>query len=128
MNFIPATVDTQDDGPALRLTPGLRLALPAARAAALKPRQGRAVTLGLRPEHILRASAQDRREGLVRFDARIDLVQPTGSRTYATFRLGDKEVVAELQSHDVSRPGEQLALVLDMSRAVLVDPDSNLVI
>jgi len=50
------------------------------------------------------------------------LVQPTGSRTYATFRLGDTEVVAELQAHDVSQPGESIDLAIDMNRVVIIDP------
>ena len=38
---------------------------------------------------------------------RIELVQPTGSRTYATFRLGGIDVMAELEAHDVlERPGD----------------------
>ena len=32
---------------------------------------------------------------------RIELLQPTGSRTYVTFKLGGTDVVAELQAHDV---------------------------
>ncbi len=128
MNFLPATVDEQSSGPAVRLTPTLSLPLPAARRGALEARRGGALTLGLRPEHILRAAGDDAREGLVRYSALIDLVQPTGSRTYATFRLGERDVVAELQSHDVSRPGEKLDLALDMNRAVLIDPETNRVI
>ena len=57
-----------------------------------------------------------------------ELVQPTGSRAYITFPLGGVPTVAELDSHDVQRPGEQIALDLDMNRAVLIDPDSNRVI
>jgi hypothetical protein len=36
--------------------------------------------------------------------------------------------VAELESHDVQRPGEHIDLDLDMNRAVLIDPESNRVI
>ena len=42
----------------------------------------------------------------MRYDATIELIQPTGSRSYATFRLAGAPVMAELQAHDVSRPGE----------------------
>ena len=62
------------------------------------------------------------RPGLLAHSAVIELVQPTGSRTYATFQLGGAEVVAELQAHDVSQPGESIELAIDMNRVVLIDP------
>jgi multiple sugar transport system ATP-binding protein len=61
-------------------------------------------------------------------DVTVDLIQPTGSRTYATFRLNGSEVVAELQAHDVERPGEQLTLNADMNRAILIDPTTERVL
>ena len=68
------------------------------------------------------------RPGLATHLARIDLVLPTGARTYATFALGGAAVVAELQAHDVSRPGESVELAIDMNRAVLIDPSTEKVI
>jgi multiple sugar transport system ATP-binding protein len=64
----------------------------------------------------------------VRRTARVDLVLPTGARTYATFTLGATPVVAELQAHDASQVGEQLDLAIDMNRAVLIDPETERVI
>jgi multiple sugar transport system ATP-binding protein len=65
---------------------------------------------------------------LARYGAVIDLVQPTGARTYATFKLSGVEVSAELQAHDVSQPGERIELAIDMNRAVLIDPTTENVI
>jgi multiple sugar transport system ATP-binding protein len=75
-----------------------------------------------------RAPLVDLRAGLVRHRARIDLLLPTGARTYATFALGGTPVVAELQAHDVSQTSEQLELAIDMNRAVLIDPKTDRVI
>ena len=36
--------------------------------------------------------------------------------------------MAELQAHDVERPGEHLQLHVDMNRAVLIDPETELVL
>ena len=66
--------------------------------------------------------------GLAPLAVTVDLIQPTGSRTYATFRLDGSEVVAELQAHDVERPGEQLTLHADMNRAVVIDPATERVL
>ncbi len=68
------------------------------------------------------------RAGVVAHEAIIELVQPTGSRTYATFRLGGTPVVAELEAHDVEHPNQRLQLALDMNRAVLIDPQTEKVL
>jgi len=63
--------------------------------------------------------------GSFRYDATIDLLQPTGSRSYATFRLAGASVMAELQAHDVSRPGERLAIDINMNRASIFDAQTE---
>jgi len=128
MNFVPATLAAAGSGTAVRLSDGTELALPAARAGRLASRIGGSVVLGVRPEHISRAPAGEARAGLARYPALIDLVQPTGARTYATFRIGGAQVAAELQAHEVSQPGERIELALDMNRAVLIDPSSDQVL
>jgi multiple sugar transport system ATP-binding protein len=52
-------------------------------------------------------------------------VQPTGSRSYATFDLGGGPVTAELQAHDVSRPGQKIAIDINMTRASIFDRKSE---
>ena len=66
--------------------------------------------------------------GQVRITAIVDLIQPTGSRTYITFPLGGMAAMAEVGSHDVHKPGEPITIDLDMNRAVLIDPRTNRVI
>ena len=58
----------------------------------------------------------------------IDLVQPTGTRAYATFRLGEAEVTAELPAHTVETPGTELDLLADLDRAILIDPQTERVV
>jgi multiple sugar transport system ATP-binding protein len=128
MNFVPAELVGDAGGVVVRLNDGTLLPLSAARMPRLAPQPGQAVVLGLRPEHIARAPLVDLRAGLVRHRARIDLLLPTGARTYATFALSGTPVVAELQAHDVSQTGEQVELAIDMNRAVLIDPKTDRVI
>jgi multiple sugar transport system ATP-binding protein len=80
------------------------------------------IILGLRPEHIGRAAGAAPAAGSARLAAVIDLVQPTGSRSYASFRLGDQTVLAELQAHDVGGPGERIDVDLNLRRAAVFDP------
>jgi multiple sugar transport system ATP-binding protein len=125
MNFVPARLKRNADRDGVEIAdqgdgPGLSLPLPA-RSYANGAGDGTPVVLGLRPEHITRASGAAPAEGAVRLHTTIELLQPTGSRTYATFRLGGIPVVAELQAHDVSRPGETIPLDLNLRRASIFD-------
>ena len=55
-------------------------------------------------------------------------MQPTGSRVQVAFPLGGKSIVAELESRDVSKPGEKISIDIDMARAVVIDPQTEKVI
>lgn len=123
MNFVPAQWRS-----GAVVVGGTALPLPAPRAGMPALPEGMAVLLGLRPEHIGRVPQGGLRAGLVRHSVRIDLLLPTGARTYATFALGGVPVVAELQAHDVSAVGETVELAIDMNRAVLIDPKTERVI
>ena len=132
MNFIDAFLVDDSDGLALRLADGTRLALPRERqdryAAARGASGERALTLGVRPEHIVRARDGDSRSGLARYAATMAIVQPTGSRTYGTFMLGGTRAVAELHAHDIPKVHEAVPLAIDMNRAVLIEPTTQAVL
>jgi multiple sugar transport system ATP-binding protein len=125
MNFLRGTVVHADSGMAVQVGDGgVTLPLPAGRRLAEKG-EGSDVILGLRPEHAGRAAAGAPADGTARVPAVIELVQPTGSRSYATFRLAGEPMVAELEAHDVTRPGEQVAIDIDLRRASLFDRQSG---
>jgi multiple sugar transport system ATP-binding protein len=128
MNFVNATLVSADDGLAVRLGDGTLLALPAGRQDRLAGKRDQPIVLGLRPEHMSRAVQGDARPGLARYNANIELLQPTGSRTYATFKLGGTEVIAELQAHDVTEINQRVELTANMNRAVLIDPATEKVL
>ncbi len=128
MNFVNATLVAADGGLAVRLGDGTLLALPASRQDRLAGKRDQPIVLGLRPEHMSRALQGDVRPGLTRCNANIELLQPTGSRTYATFKLGGTEVIAELQAHDVTEINQRVELTANMNRAVIIDPVSEKVL
>jgi ABC-type sugar transport system ATPase subunit len=119
MNFIPATLD----GNTAVLSDGSKLALAGKRNG--KVRQP--VILGIRPQHIA-LSGKSAATGHARVKVTVELVQPTGSRVQVAFPLGGKSVVAELESRDVSKPGEKISIDIDMTRAVVIDPQTEKVI
>ncbi|MFO1351823.1 MAG: ABC transporter ATP-binding protein [Gammaproteobacteria bacterium] len=128
INFVAARVVNNDSRLAVEISAVLRLALPPERRERYAAWTDKTVIFGVRPEHIRRARADERRPQGARFTAAIDLIQPTGSRTYATFQLGDAATVAELQAHDIERVGERLELEIDMNRTILIDPNTDKVI
>ena len=128
MNFVPCRLEGEGDGLFLRFSDRRALPVPPAKAARLDPWRGRAMTLGIRPEHFSRLDGGMPRPGQARLRVLIDLVQPTGTRSYATFKLGDAEVTAELPAHAVDAPGAEVELLVDLERTVLIDPQTLRVI
>ncbi len=128
MNFIPAKLVANGDVLAVTFEDGTALAVPASALERLAGRNGHDVIFGVRTEHISRAQGGNTREGLAPLSAVIDVIQPTGSRTYVTFRLSGTPVMAELRAHDVERPGQRIELDVDMNRAILIDPETDLVL
>ncbi len=127
MNFIPAKLGG-DNGSVNVHVDKYSLPVPGERAERLQGYLGKDVLFGIRPEHLTRARNGEARAGLVTLPVTLDLIQPTGSRSYGTFELGGIEVTAELQAHDAEKPGEQLDLHVDMNRAVVIDPSTDLVL
>jgi multiple sugar transport system ATP-binding protein len=124
MSFVPASLVGGTGGWCIALGDGtIALPVPVGRSIP-GASEGQRVLLGLRPEHLTRSHG-DASEGTVRHEATIELLQPTGSRSYATFRLGGIPVVAELQAHDVSRPGQVVPIDINLKRASIFDERSE---
>ncbi len=68
------------------------------------------------------------RDGHVQLPSTIELVQPTGSRVQVSMPLGGTSITAEFAAHEVTAPGEQVLIDIDMTRAVLIDPQTDKVI
>ena len=128
MNFINGRLAGESGSLAVKLEDGVTLPLPPDRAARLAQRRDQAIILGLRPEHLSRAFSGDLRGGLARITATIELLQPTGSRTYVTIKLGGTDVNAELQAHDATGIRQKIELTIDMNRAIVIDPATEKVI
>jgi multiple sugar transport system ATP-binding protein len=123
MNFVPVEVDS--DGSALKLEDGTQLPISAGRVGNLTRRQ---LTLGVRPTQIAPARGGASRAGHVRRIVRVDLIQPTGARSFVTFMLGKTAVMAEVGAHDVTAVCEEMAVDIDLARAILLDPGTGMVV
>jgi multiple sugar transport system ATP-binding protein len=128
MNFVSAKLGESAGAIVLELGDGKGLPLPASSRSRYATAIGREVIVGIRPEHMARARDGLQPNGHVRLETTVELIQPTGSRTYITFPLGSTTVMAEVEPHDVQKPGEPIAIDLDLNRAVLIDPQTSRVI
>ncbi len=125
MNFLPGSLARANSGDVVRLTgDGMSVPLPPGR---LRPNiaDGLSVVLGVRPEHMMRAVRVSPPDGMLRHDAEIELLQPIGPRTYATFMLAGVPVMAELQAHDASRPGDRVPIDINLKRASVFDAETG---
>ncbi|WP_421726038.1 ABC transporter ATP-binding protein [Bauldia sp.] len=113
MNFVPVTVE--GGGATLKLPDGQTIALTSDDDA---PGDG-SYRWGVRPEHLKQAN------GAASFNATIEVVQPTGSRTYGSFSLGDANVVAELDARAVDVAGRSLPLSVAVKRTVFFDEQTG---
>ena len=124
MNFLPAEVLADAGQGAVRLGDGTALPLASPRP----DLAGRRIVLGIRPNHVAHAATGEPGAGIARQQVVVDLIQPTGARSFIDFRLGGSEVTAEMGAYDAMRPGEALAVDIDMTRAIIIDPESGLVV
>jgi len=125
INFIPATLVNGGSLLAVQLADGQTLEMPTADRSLCAAYVGRPIELGIRPQHVGRANGGSSK---ARAASTIELVQPTGARTFVTFRLAGEPVVAELDAHDPGKPGDAIEAAFDMRRAVLIDRESGRVL
>ncbi|SJZ68829.1 ABC transporter ATP-binding protein [Consotaella salsifontis] len=125
MNLIPARVDAGAAEPMLVLDRGseepLRLPLNGA-APKLANAVGGDIFFGIRPEALTDPDSADRTASHVAHgECTIEVVEPTGSDTFAITRLGGKPVVARLRADARVRAGEPMRLAFNLDKTVFFD-------
>jgi multiple sugar transport system ATP-binding protein len=118
MNFLRGRLEAAGGGLGIRLAEAW-LPLPQAPRTA---RNGQEVTLGIRPETVTLANG----EGHSCLEAVIDVLEPTGADTMAVASVNGHPVTARLKPGDVREVGRSVRLAVDMSRASLFDPATEL--
>ena len=125
MNFLPCRVG--EGGRTLHLPGGLDLPMPPRRVAECAGHAGRALTFGLRPEHITTDGAHE--PGTVRVPARVVLLEPLGSDTLGLVKLGSGDDAGEMTGRFPPQAGLRVGQTLEVSVALdrfhLFDPDGG---
>ncbi len=132
MNFLNAAIVEGNDGFAVALTeggPSARLPLPPLGSGAnIQP--GRPVVLGIRPEMLSDAARlrSDAGRHIAILEGLVEVVEPTGPETMVVVRLGGREVIARFESDAAPAVDDRVSLAVDMSKACLFDPDTQLLL
>jgi multiple sugar transport system ATP-binding protein len=131
MNFLPAQIAAS--GPAsvvLGESESQVARLPLPENVAASAEAGRRVVLGLRPENLTRYDRRWAEETphLGTIKAPVEVVEPTGAETIAVVRIDSREVIARFEPNAAPAVGETVTLGVDMAKACLFDPETEMLI
>ena len=127
MNFFDCRVQDQGNGPAVVVDGLGALPIPVSRHARYAPYKGKAMVLGLRPEHLIDWH-ETGKPGVTRVEVLVDVVEPMGMETMVHFLVGGKEMSARVDPTTSAAPQQILPLAADMNHMHLIDPDSGKVV
>ena len=128
MNFLPCRVG--EGGRTLHLPGALDLTVPAARVAECARHVGRALTFGIRPEHISAGASAE--PDAAHVPGQVMLVEPLGSDTLGLIKLGAGadagEMTGRFSPEAGLKVGQALTVSLALSRFHLFDPESGVAV
>ncbi len=113
MNFIDGLVVERGGMAELETVEGVHWPLPDSARAYL----GRSVHLGIRPEHIA--------VGPDGVQAKVNIIEPTGSDTHLQLQAGSQSIVAAVRDRPSVSVGQPVLLRIDAKKAHLFDPASG---
>ncbi|MEF2071090.1 ABC transporter ATP-binding protein [Consotaella aegiceratis] len=129
MNLIPAKVEAGGNGTVLVLDrhEGEPLRMPLNGVSGrLSASAGKDIIFGIRPEALTDPDSADRNaQHVAQGDCLIEVVEPTGSDTFAVTKLGGKEVVARLRADARVKPGAAMRLAFNLDKTVFFDAQSQ---
>ncbi len=104
--------------------------LPLPDGAATSAGDGRPVVLGLRPENLVRYDRGRIGENpfVGTIEAPVEVVEPTGAETMVIVRIDGREVIARFEPNVAPAVGETVTLAVDMTKACLFDPETEMLI
>jgi multiple sugar transport system ATP-binding protein len=126
MNFLAAEI-VESDGQlavSIRTANGTAALLPIAGSVGSA---GQRVVLGIRPEHFGRFTGGGKPTiGMI--EASTEVVEPTGAETMVVLRAAGSEIIARFEPDDAPGVGEVVKLSVDMNKACLFDPDTQILL
>ncbi|MFM9849873.1 MAG: ABC transporter ATP-binding protein [Hyphomicrobiaceae bacterium] len=128
MNFLPARVEGNGSGLAIRVTDELSFPVPEPRRARYEPYANQnGILLGLRPEHITEGRAH-MEPGQVPFDAALEVTEPMGMETLVYFHVNGTQVCGRVNPNAGAKDGAPLRLAADLNNMHLIDEQTGRVL
>ncbi len=131
MNFLPAQIAASGpSGVVVDESEGRETRLPLPDKIVQAVGQGRRVVLGIRPENLVRYDPRlaEEKPYLGTIKAPVEVVEPTGAETMTIVRVGSGEVIARFEPDAAPSVGEMVTLAVDMNKACLFDPETQMLI
>ncbi len=129
MNFIPCRIarQGQQKGVFLEIGNGRSFFLPIEQSGLkLDPWIDREVILGIRPEKISHGFADQRGNPQIHeIESVVKVLEPTGPDTLVFVNINGEEVTCRANPNAVKPPGTFMKLMVDMSKALLFDPQTE---
>ncbi|SEG69352.1 ABC transporter ATP-binding protein [Bosea lathyri] len=126
MNIVPCRLESAGEGLVVRLADGAGLPIPAARTQRYASYVGKALELGLRPEHLSDRGIGTPGYALLRIT--VDVAEPMGVETLVHFQLGDAVMCARVDPELEPAAGQPLELAANMNHMHLIDAKSGKVL
>ncbi|WP_020410360.1 ABC transporter ATP-binding protein [Hahella ganghwensis] len=129
MNFIPAPIQKEQGQLVAKVTTagGQTYSLPLGkRGENLEKYEGRKVILGVRPERISEVNITEvEREDVVVVKTKTEIVEPTGPDTLIHITLNGVEVGCRVAPDSAVKAGEDMEFMVDLSKAVFFDSETE---
>ena len=125
MNFIPTTI-TEQGGTLYAEASGVKVKVPADRAARMGAYKGQSVALGIRPEDLRVISTGDMNDQA--FDAVVDVVEPLGAEILLDVTVAGQSVVARVEPGIKARPHDKIRMAFVPERTHFFDAKTEAVI
>ena len=103
----------------------IRFPIPDRYTGYLKGRIGRELVLGIRPEHIVEASAPHGPHERGEISASVEVVEPMGSEIYLYLRAGGTRFVARIYPDQMPAVGETVHLAFDLAEMHFFDKETG---
>lgn len=88
---------------------------------------GREILLGIRPETITDTDGADRNSAnIAPLNNRVSITEPAGADTFVTMELGGQDIVARMRADVNVGPDQDFEFAIDMEKAVLFDPETEM--
>ncbi len=121
MNFLPATLA---DGGSTLASARFRLPVSTAQRSATGGKDGRRVTVGIRPENILDGTRAPRGE-TAQLSVEVEVVEPLGHEVIVHGRIGDDLVVMTVDPHRAPQIGQQFEMGVELDALHLFDSETE---